>query len=192
METTHYRKVSVKERLPKEDGVYICFISCCEQPKEGCSTGWGDCNFQDNTFLCPEEKVLYWLEETPSPANPSKSIEECLDEVAKRYGFENFTNDFDSPIYNINVAIYDMIKEAMQLYFEQGKREEVKSDAVEFAEWVADNYAKVYSEELKISKFVSLDAPIYIHGSDSYRTQLVHAHGKTTEQLYSLFKQETK
>lgn len=60
---TFFRKVSAKERLPKKDGTYICFISCCEEPKEGCSTGWGDCNFQDNNFLCPEEKILFWLEE---------------------------------------------------------------------------------------------------------------------------------
>lgn len=60
--------------------------------------------------------------------------------------------------------------------------------AIDFAEWVGNNYGKVYSDELEISKFVSLDAPIYVHGSDSYRTQLIHTHGKTTKELYEIFK----
>ena len=60
--------------------------------------------------------------------------------------------------------------------------------AIDFIDWMTDNYSKVYSDELKISKFVSLDAPIYIHGSDSYRTQLIHTHGKTIIELYEIFK----
>lgn len=63
---------------------------------------------------------------------------------------------------------------------------------VEFTDWVSDNYSRVYSDELKISKYVSLDAPIYVHGSDSYRTQLIHTHGKTTKDLYQLFLTQSK
>ena len=62
-----FRKVSAKERLPKEDGTYICFISCCAEPKEGCSTGWGDCDFQDGKFRLTEERCLFWLEQIELP-----------------------------------------------------------------------------------------------------------------------------
>ncbi len=62
-----------------------------------------------------------------------------------------------------------------------------QSDAVEFAEWVEDNYAKVFADERKRSAWVHKEHTIMIHGSDHYNTRLVNEHGQKTAELYQIF-----
>jgi len=115
METT-YRKVSVKdEGDPKEFGYYDTNKGeLTYTTNNNIGNHWIDA---DSITVNPE---YYFIKELPAH---SKSIEDCLNEVARKDGWK----DKNLPTgWNLN-----SVKEAMQLYFEQGKREEVKGVDVE-------------------------------------------------------------
>lgn len=68
----------------------------------------------------------------------------------------------------------------------------VKGDAVEFAEWIEDNsYARIHSKELNKSAWVNCEEhDVMANGSDYHFTVLINQVGKTTEQLYNLYKSQ--
>lgn len=83
---TLYRKVSVKERLPNNDGNYICF-----KKHEGNISN--DLRFHKEEFYDSEgydiEDVEYWLEEINQPTESKEAVElkggiqKCYTEIWK-------------------------------------------------------------------------------------------------------------
>jgi len=65
--------------------------------------------------------------------------------------------------------------------------ERSESDAVEFAEWVERNY--VMCKSLRLHRWVHAENNILVHGSNAYYKGLIDEYGKTTSELYHLFKQ---
>jgi len=62
-----------------------------------------------------------------------------------------------------------------------------ESDAVEFAEWCNKNY--MITKPFFNPKWVSYDREILVNGSEQYYDKLISEHGKTTPELYSIYKQ---
>lgn len=79
-----------------------------------------------------------WIRSQIKPSVPAKSIEECLNEVAKKYQYIDFMQMIFSLSRgeNFDIKAPQRIKEAMQLYFEHGKPAISESDAIAFADWL--------------------------------------------------------
>lgn len=61
---------------------------------------------------------------------------------------------------------------------------------VKFSTWIIDNgWECIYSEELSKRGWIDTSKhDVLTHGSDYHYTKLIKEHGKTTEELYELFK----
>ncbi|MES2287599.1 MAG: hypothetical protein V4547_18030 [Bacteroidota bacterium] len=63
-----------------------------------------------------------------------------------------------------------------------------KMVAINYANYIEDNYVKVHHEKLKKSAWVNRkENTIYIHGSQEHFRDLITNHGKTDDQVYDGF-----
>lgn len=68
--------------------------------------------------------------------------------------------------------------------------EYAKKEAIAFVEWIENNkWVTVSSQELNRRAWIdTLKEDVYIRGSDYHYTNLIKKCGKTTKQLYDLWK----
>lgn len=67
--------------------------------------------------------------------------------------------------------------------------EYAKENAIGFMEWVSDGWVLIDSVRLGKSAWVNcMENKVYAHGSDLHYTTLINSVGKTTEQLYDIYK----
>lgn len=96
-------------------------------------------------------RTVEMMKEYHSQSKPSKSIDDCLNEVAKKYRNDELIHfsDFNSMLGYFTGIIpsaiaYELkngIKEAMQLYLEQGKNDVMNK---EYFKWLEDEGYKLF------------------------------------------------
>lgn len=176
METT-YRKVSVKERLPKKGGIYFIIAEVDYELTMMTSRlrkGFWKCGFD----------VHYWLEEI----KPEKSIEDCLDEIGALNGQKTFRAYLDALLngyvnssshrIEIKALIIEAIKDTIALCYEPGKR---ISNAVEFQKWLIKNNYFLHRSSGGGGGWLYFQPPM-----------LPSSIGITAEDLYEQFTLQTK
>lgn len=67
--------------------------------------------------------------------------------------------------------------------------EKIKSDAVEFAEYLDSNWYFIRRDRIRKGWVNIVDNIVLVHGSESHYNKLLEFHGKTTSEVYAVFKQ---